>query len=358
MGKVLANRIITSFVHGYSNDKHSLSGNSLPCLAVFEDGKSKINDFENPRNISEFRNCSMPIMGEPPLQSAKDFDTLPRFGMTGLTLAKDHVFAGGWNGVYKLDKTTLKCEGFVTHRLMNDLHGITYYDGKLITILTGKDTVVLTDDHGDILEYYTIHADLSIVKNDEKLMEYDWRFLSKQFRGATGIFHFNYVQIIDDKIWLTARNLGCFIVLNLKTQTCELRTINQKTTVLLHDGAIHDGFFYFTSIDGKIIIASNKEETNPREKIDDISLFNRDLSSRIIRIADTGLGYEPNWCRGIDVKDEKIVCTIDGFYGTDLAFKVAEFENETFKRLHRVSWSDIGDVAGLKFVTGFDVKFL
>lgn len=351
-------RLITSFVHGYKDDNYSLSENKLPCLAVIEDEQVDIRYFENPRNIQEFNDCSMTVEGEPPLDSAQNFKTLPRFGMTGLTVAKDWIYAGGWNGIYKLDKATLECEAFISHRLMNDLHGISESNNTLITVLTGKDTVVLTDINGNIIEYYTIYSDLSVRKNDEQLMDYDWRFLSKQFRGATGVFHFNYVQMIGDEIWLTSRNLGCFIVLNTKTLTSKLRTINQKTTVLLHDGAYHDGLFYFTSIDGKIIISSDQDETNPREKINEISLFNRDLSSRVIRIKDTGLGYEPNWCRGIDVDGVQIACTIDGFYGTDLSFKVATFDNESFKKTYKIAWSDVGDVTGLKYVTGFDVKYI
>lgn len=354
----MSQRIISSFVHGYKDDNHSLEDKKLPCLAVIDGDQLDIRHFENPRNVRELNESQMSILGEMPLEGAQDFKTLPRFGMTGLAVAKDWVFAGGWNGVYKLNKSTLECEGFVSHRLMNDLHGIAEHDGHLITVLTGKDTVVLTSADGNIVEYYTIYSDLSVRKNDERLMDHDWRFLSKQFRGATGIFHFNYVQVIGDEIWLTSRNLGCFIVLDRKTLTSKLRTINQKTTVLLHDGAYHDGLFYFTSIDGKIIISSDQDVTNPREKIEEISHFNRDLSSHVIRIKDTGLGYEPNWCRGIDVKGDQIACTIDGFYGTDLSFKVALFNNETFTELHRISWSNIGDITGLKYVTGFDVKYI
>jgi len=354
----LSKRIISSFVHGYKDDNYSITDKKLPCLAIIDEDDVEIRFFENPRNIEVLNQCSMPLVGEAPLETARNFEALPRFGMTGLAVDEEWVFAGGWNGVYKLDKVTLDCEAFISHRLMNDLHGIAEHELHLITVLTGKDTVVVTDMSGNIVEYFTIYSDLRVKKNDERLMDYDWRFLSKQFRGATGIFHFNYVQVIGEEIWLTSRNLGCFVVLDTKTMQAKLRTINQKTTVLLHDGAYHDGLFYFTSIDGKIIISSDQDVTNPREKIDDISLFNRDLSSHVIRIKDTGLGYEPNWCRGIDVYGDQIACTIDGFYGTDLSFKVALFDNEDFSQLHKVSWSDIGNVDGLKYVTGFDVKYL
>ena len=33
--------------------------------------------------------------------------------------------------------------------------------------------------------------------------------------------------------------------------------MNQKTVVMLHDGILYNNEYYFTSIDGKIIIASN-----------------------------------------------------------------------------------------------------
>lgn len=187
-----------------------------------------------------------------PLSSAKDFKKLPRFGLTGLAENGDFLYAGSWNSIYEIRKIDFSLARIITNGLMNDMHGIWADDKYLITVLTGKDTVVLNDYDGNLIDHFSIANDLSVYK-DHTIEEVDWRFLSKQFRGATGLWHFNYVQRFGDDIWLTARNLGAFIVVNLKAREAHIRTMNQKTMVLLHDGVLYNDEYYFTSIDGKII---------------------------------------------------------------------------------------------------------
>ena len=79
--------------------------------------------------------------------------------------------------------------------------------------------------------------------------------------------------------------------------------------------------YYFTSIDGKIIIASDPKSQNlTQEKKLNIDKFSRDLVCELIRLEETDYGREPNWCRGITCFDDKIFVTIDGRYGSDLSF--------------------------------------
>lgn len=347
--------LVCTFVHGYEGEFHPQG--TLPALVV--DGeKTDFYSFEFPRNPTEFGKTSLNITGEMPLESARDFEALPRFGFTGLSEEDDYYYCGSWNGVYKVSKESYQCVSFITHRLMNDLHGICVQNKVIYTMLTGKDTVVLTSMNGEIVKTFTVHNDMKVSLNDEKLLRHDWRFISKQFRGATGIFHFNHVQIKGNEIWLTSRNLGCFVVIDIENERAHLRTINQKTVVLLHDGIHKNGAYYFTSIDGKILISSDEDAHNPREHFDEVTLFNRDLNSKLIRLEETGLGRQPNWCRGIDVDQDLIATTIDGLYGSDLSFKLLVLnEKGELKHLKEVRWEDIGDISNLRYVTGFDVKF-
>jgi len=352
-GKIM---IACTFVHGYENNYNP--GGDLPALLIVSNDVSYYN-YEFPRNPLEFQETKLNIKGELPLESAKNFPVLPRFGFTGCAIDSERIYCGSWNGVYEIDTVNFECIAFITHRLMNDLHGICINKTKIYTILTGKDTVVVTSKEGEILNTYTINNKLEVNQNNPQLMEHDWRFISKQFRGSTGLFHFNYIQVIDGKIWLTSRNLGCFVVLDVETNTAELRTINQKTVVLLHDGVYKNNAFYFTSIDGKILISSESEAHNPREQFDEITYFNRDLNSKVIRLEETELGYQPNWCRGIDIKDQEITITIDGLYGSDLSFKLISLtENGELKRNNKIEWKKIGAEKNLRYVTGFDVKYL
>ena len=244
--------------------------------------------------------------------------------------------------------------------MMNDLHGIYVDKEYIITVLTGKDTVVFSDFDGKIIDHFTIGNDLTVSKNIN-LENIDWRFLSKQFRGATGIWHFNYVQRFGNEIWLTARNLGSIIVVNIKTLKAHIRTINQKTVVLLHDGLHYNDEYYFTSIDGKIIIASEAKQSkfNPREEIESINNFSRDMVCELIRLEETEFGRQPNWCRGLACNKDEIYITVDGLHGSDLSFGLVGLKRSGEKIFEtRINWQEIGKAEFLRYVTGFDVEYI
>lgn len=350
--------LAVSFVHGYSDLKYNLSKEKLPALWTIDSlNNSKIYSYIFPRNVSDFYEYKNVISGTMPLDSAEDFKKLPRFGLTGLIKYKDNLYCGSWNGVYEISKSDFTLKRIISNQMMNDSHGIFVDEKGIITVLTGKDTIVISDFEGRIVDHFTISNDLKVYKNSS-LEKIDWRFLSKQFRGATGLWHFNYVQRFGDEIWLTARNLGAFIVVNLKTSKAHLRTMNQKTVVMLHDGVSFNDEYYFTSIDGKILIASDPKKTNfnPREKIQNIDEFSRDLVCDLIRLEETEYGKEPNWCRGITCYKDTIFVTIDGRYGTDLSFGLLGITRSGKKILEkRLNWKDVGDIQKLRFVTGFDV---
>ena len=351
-------KIAVSFVHGYEDLNYKIESEKLPALWVHDtSGKNCVYNYPFPRNVSDFDNYKSIISGNMPLQGAKDFKKLPRFGLTGLSQYKDYLYAGSWNGVYEICKYDFSLKRIITNHMMNDMHGIWVDEKYIITILTGKDTIVLTNFNGQIINHFTISNDLTVFK-DTNLENIDWRFLSKQFRGATGIWHFNYVQRFGDEIWLTARNLGAFIVVNIKTSKAYIRTINQKTVVLLHDGLRYNNEYYFTSIDGKIIIASESKNSkfNPREKFDGLENFSRDLVSQLIRLEDTEFGKQPNWCRGIACYKDEIYITIDGRYGSDLSFGLLGVKRSGEKILEsRLKWKEIGKIDKLRYVAGFDL---
>jgi hypothetical protein len=353
-------RILTSFVHGYQDLSLDISGEHLPALWEVSDEVSRQHSYPFPRNPGDFSYIQHVLAGKMPLSGVEDFKSLPRFGLTGLHVHGDYVYAGSWNGVYELRLDSLELNRFISHHLMNDMHGIHAGDDYLITVLTGKDTVVLTDYDGNVVDYFSITSDLRIVK-EEGLTQYDWRFLSKQFRGATGYWHFNYIQKFGDEIWLTSRNANAFVVVNLEQRKVNLRLMNLSTPVLLHDGLFHNGRYYFTSIDGKIIIAEDSRTSsfNPREAIETVGLFNRDLVTKVIRLNETQLGREPNWCRGIACSDDVMMVTIDGRYDSELSFGVLGIrESGEVVAHHRLKWSEIGDESKIKYVTGFDLQIV
>lgn len=352
--------VTVSFVHGYNDLDINLPESERPALWVLADGEQRVMNYPFPRNPADFETLKHLIVGEMPHANAPSFKKLPRFGLTGLAQSDEHIFAGSWNAVYRIRKCDFTLDSIVTNHLMNDLHGIWVDNKVLVTVLTGKDTVVISDHNGIVIEQFAIEKDLSVVVYD--LDEIDWRFVSKQFRGSTGFWHFNYVQRFGDSIWLTSRNANAFVVVDLKSRKASLRLMNLCTPVLLHDGRKRGRKYYFTSIDGKILIAEHHEESDTvtRERVDDIQLYNRDLVATVVRLHETALGREPNWCRGIDELEGIIYVSIDGRYDSDLSFGLLALRERDREIVfnHRLPWSDIGDTRDLRFVTGFDVMVL
>ena len=349
--------LVVSFVHGYSSNDYDVPRDVVPALWTMGPDGTQVHTFPFPRNVSDFNEFGGAIAGQMPLAGAKDFKKLPRFGFTGLAQSSTHIFAGSWNGVYRLRRSDFGLDRIITNPLMNDLHGIYADDECVITVLTGKDAVITSDFDGNIVDHFCVFNDLT-VKKDPALEDIDWRFLSKQFRGATGTWHFNFVQKFGDEIWLTSRNLGCFVVVDPKAKTAHIRAMNHKTPILLHDGRKYDDEYYFTSIDGKIIIASESDEARAaqRETFEGIENFNRDLACDVIRLEETEFGREPNWCRGISRHDDTLYVTVDGRYDSDLSFGLLGLTRDGEKKLEeRLRWKDVGSEKDLRFVTGFDV---
>ena len=261
-------KIAVSFVHGYRNLNVSQHDLARPCLMITDGKKVDIKKYIFPRNPGDFKIHKKIIHGELPNKNLRNFKKLPRFGFTGLFRFKNNIYCGSWNSIYMIDKKSFKLKKIISNRLMCDLHGIYVDQNYLVHILTAKDTIVFSDHNGKIIDYFSIDKDLNI-KKDKKVLKNDWRFLSKQFKGSTGYFHFNYVQLFNHEIWLTSRNCNCFVVVNLKTKKAQLRTMNLSTPALIHDGVKKDRKYYFTSIDGKILIAeihNKKKVQHNREK--------------------------------------------------------------------------------------------
>ena len=346
-----------SFVHAYQDDDYKIDTENLPALWIHEYDQQRIINYPFPRNLTDFEKYKDYIYGNMPLLGAENFKTLPRFGLTGLSQTKQFLYAGSWNAVYEIKKTDYSLNRIISNSMMNDCHGIWVEEDLIITVLTGKDTIVISNHDGLVVDHFTVSNDLSFYKHKE-LENIDWRFLSKQFRGATGLWHFNYVQKFGNEIWLTSRNLNSFLVFDLKSRKSWIRTMNHKTVSLLHDGVFYKNEFFFTSIDGKIIISADAATANffTREETDEIWRFTRDMVCEVIRLEDTELGKQPNWCRGIACKDDEMFITIDGRYGSELSFGLLGLKRngkKTFEK--RLYWSDIGAKNDLRYVTGFDV---
>lgn len=298
--------IVCSFVHAYSDDTQIEHNERLPALWHIRNHRSRIYAYPFPRTPGDFIALNNLISGEMPSQKEIEFKKRPRFGFTGLTEYGDYLFAGSWNAVYKINKNNFNLEKILTNSLMCDLHGIAVDDNFIYTCLTGKDTLVISDHEGHVVDAITVKDDLSLVRN-MGLSSFDWRFVSKQRRGSCGVFHFNEIQKIKDEIYLTSRCINGFVIVNLKTMKSRLQTINLKQPTLVHDGIKKDSRYYFTSTEGRVLVAENENGNG--------QLFNTSLLHSNI-----DLKRNPNWCRGIAVTDKYLICSFDGRYGMGTSF--------------------------------------
>lgn len=353
--------LLVCFDHGYSDSYSNDPGLYRPALWHLWDNQEEVLSIPFPRDPRDFEEIDSLLHGTKPLISAKSFEKLPRYGLAGMVLINNQIYASSWNSIYEIDPQNLDVKKIISHPLICDAHGIAGDERFLITVLTSKDTVVLTDFDGKIIDHFSIMRDLSIKKLDG-LGEIDWRFISKQYRGSCGFWHFNHAQLIGDELWLTSRNASCFVVIDLVLRKARLRLINHRSPNLLHDGVHVNGRFYFTSIDGKIIIAEDSIESNLHTRTDEIHLdnleiYHRDLVQKVIKLNDpSSLNREPNWCRGLEVCGDTIFTTIDGAYGSELSFGllgILESGKVVFEK--RLKWADFGDENELRYMSGFDI---
>ena len=329
--------ITVSFVCGF-DDTVNIGHTLIPALWHVRGRESRVYLYPFPRSASDFHD--LPIKGEMPGKEGT-FKERPRFGLTGLCKLGDYIFAGSWNGVYKIAKD-FTLESIISNHLISDPHGI-YCDNDFIyTCLTCKDALIISDHEGRIVDRFSVGKDLKLY-TDDSLDRYDWRFISKQYRGGKGFFHFNYIQKHGDEILLTSRNLGSLVVIDIKSRSCHLEPINLASQTLLHDGVKINDKYYFTSTDGQIIIAENK----------DGGLYNRGLCADYIK-----LRRHPNWCRGIAIKGDVALTAVDGKYGSNLAFGIHAV-SLSGKYIGEIRFSYDYSKIGIKqkplYLTGFDI---
>ena len=356
-------RVAVSFVHGYERPDFPVSADLKAALCVIEAGVvSDVVDVEFLRTPGDFQSTHLHVVGEEPV-GQEDFRPLPRFGLTGLHRDGPMLFAGSWNGVYVFDAVSLQPLSFLSHRLTADIHGLSAINGEITTTLPPIDGVVRTDQDGNILWAVAVGADLSIRELDPT-EEPDWRFVGKQMRGPLGTFHLNAVEDDGERVWLTSRNLGCYLSFAPGDSTARIHAIAHMTPVMMHDGVQSKNSTFATSVDGKILVHSEPDWAS----VESFSKFVSDssgplfqngiysLSESVIRVDDI-IGRQTNWCRGLEVGNSSLVTTVDGRYGSGNRFGVIEIsDTNEFVAEATISWEGVGDPTGLRYVTGFDVS--
>ena len=359
---ILNKKIICSFDHGYFKNV-KLPGNIRPSILMFEKKRVKKYSYPFLRTPSDFIKNKKFVTGNLPIKAKfKKFKKLPRWGFTGLAKNSKYIFAGSWNGVTVINRKDLSFEKIITNKLTSDIHGIYVYKNKIYTTLSFRDTLVISNLDGSLDSFYSIDENLNIKKNDKQILKNDWRFVTKQRRGPTGNYHFNFIKVIGDNVFLTARNLSCVIKVNLKLKKASLMTLGHLKCNLIHDGVRHKELTYFTSVDGKILIVDNNKKKSAQEKILKKNfLFKNFKNSHFIRyfqIDKSNLKRKPTWCRGIEIIDKnKIITTVDGVYGSK-GFSVVCIDIKKNKKLFEYKFKinkNFEHPKFIKYVSGFSL---
>ena len=360
--------LIISFVHGYENDNINIQKTQVPALIRMDPVTKEIKEIislEFPRTPKDFLEFTYEMLGEKPLPSQElEFKKLPRFGLMGLTNDDDHIYAASWNGIYKFNRKDFAMEGLISHRLVSDPHGIEVKDEKIYSIVTCLDLVVVTNKiTGEILDYFSIDRNLNIIR-DEQVMEYDWRFISKQERGAVGNWHFNHIRISNNKLYLTSRLTSSVIEIDESKTKATIRTVCWDTPVMIHDGKLlSNDELAFTSVDGKILIAKNAAKMNSKMRgIKDNAfqrLMKRDMVNISIRLGQI-LGKEINWCRGIEEYDDSYITTTEGRYDQEYPYFNISFvkKDGSDVDLIKVPYNILEFPEQIRYMTGFSILAL
>jgi len=358
---------IVSFCHAY-NDEIETQRSTAPALVVIDENKFQTKSIINltfPRNPDDFASDKIQtsIYGDnTEIETIQAFKHLPRFGVTGLCSSGAQLYCATWNGIYHLNKA-LKPIRFISNRMMSDLHGIDVHGDYIYSLSPALDLVLVSNKHtGKIVDYVQVGNQLNIYR-DEKIKNYDWRFISKQRRGAVGLWHFNNITVNGDKIYLTSRLFSCLVELDLNMSSACLRSFNWDTPVMIHDGIpLQNGGFGFTSVDGKIIEANlpNKLDSSMSgmEQKGFSPLMRRDMNTLTTRLHNV-LGREVNWCRGLheDVTTNSWITTIDGRYDQERPYFQVMRLNRSDERyqLLKIGYDSCEFPRELRYMTGFDI---
>lgn len=185
----------------------------------------------------------------------------------------------------------------------NDLHHVAPTDrDTILAVVTGLDLVVEIDRDGRIVEEWSA---VPAGTWDRFSRATDYRKVpTTQPHQA----HPNYVFMLGEEIWVTRCDCNDAICLTDRRKRIDLSGTEDFPSVMVHDGLLHNGQLYFTSVNGTVLIADPE----------------RHAVTRVIDLNEIiGTDYPLGWCRGIKVLDEdRIVVGFSKLRQTKLQDKV------------------------------------
>jgi len=203
----------------------------------------------------------------------------PAITFQASTLQGNTLYACTQTELMIYDVPAFKQEAYVSLPCFNDVHCVRPTpDGNFLVANAGLEMVMEITTDGQVLKTWNVLGEEPWGRFSP---DTDYRGLSTKPHRA----HPNYVFYVDDEPWVTRFHQGDTISLNNFEK--RIKISNER----IHDGVVHDGLIYFTTVNGHLVIA-NPKTLQVEEDID--------LNS--MHPEGTLLG----WCRSVLVDGDKV----------------------------------------------------
>lgn len=166
----------------------------------------------------------------------------------------------------------------ISHPYMNDVHHVRpSKNGTLIVTSTGLDAVFEYSFDGELLTEWNV-LERSIWERFSRDVDYRKVVTTKPHDS-----HPNFSFYLDDELWVTRLVQQDAICLNSPGKRIDIAVERP------HDGVVHNGKIYFTTVDGHVVVFEQASRELYR---------NYDLNQYSGKYCALG------WCRGINIVDE------------------------------------------------------
>ena len=160
------------------------------------------------------------------------------------TLIGDRLYACSQTELMVYGYPDLELLHHVSHPVLNDVHHVIPGDeGTLLAAVSGHDGVAELTLNGELLNFWSVGDDGGQVPFDP---DRDYRFNCDLKPHA---YHPNYLFRLDGEVWAT----------RFETRDAvEVANSQRRITIgreRCHDGVVHDGRVYFTTVDGHVVEA-------------------------------------------------------------------------------------------------------
>jgi hypothetical protein len=201
---------------------------------------------------------------------------------TSASLCGNKLYACTYSEVLVFEVPFFRRIDYISSPLFNSVHHVTPTPhGTLLVANTGLDMVMELTTEGSIFREWDVMGGPAWTRFSQNT---DYRKLSTKPHRS----HPNFVFQLQEDIWVTRLLQKDAICLTRRVEPIRI-DIERP-----HDGVLHQGSLYFTTVDGHLVIANAK-------------------SRRIDSTADLKAFREypftgPAWCRGVLVVSRDVVC--------------------------------------------------